>query len=203
MSEIKEKIINAADSLFNRFGIRSVSMDDIARELTMSKKTIYQYVADKNEIVKMITMMHLNRERAEFAEVLATSSNALEELYNLSLCLRRHIGEINPSLLFDMQKFHPESWELWIEFKDGFIKNSVFNVIERGKKEGYFRPDINAEILATFRIESIELTFDPNIFPKEKFDFREVQMTLYDHFVHGLLTVKGQEIYDNMVNANG
>ncbi|MFY0625020.1 MAG: TetR/AcrR family transcriptional regulator [Reichenbachiella sp.] len=201
MTEIKNKILLSADSQFHRYGIRSVSMDDIARELKMSKKTIYQYFKDKDEIVKMVSSLHIEREKNEFEEVLKTAENALEEIFKLSKCLRKNMSEINPSLLFDIQKFHPSSWTLWEEFKNEFIRNAVLRVIARGKKEGFFRKGLNAEVLATLRIETIEMTFNQNIFPKAKFDFTEVQLTLLDHFVHGLLTIKGQEIYDEMTNS--
>ena len=197
----KEKILEVADGLFHRVGIRSVSMDDIARELSISKKTIYQYVRDKDEIVQLVTQHHIDRETQEFDEVLETSKNALDELFKLSKCLRRNMSEINSSLLFDLQKYHPSSWGLWLDFKNIFIKNQVLSVIARGKEEGFFRSELNAEILAIFRIESIQLIFDPRLFPKEKFDFTEVQLTIFDHFVHGLLTIKGQEIYDDMLTT--
>ncbi len=198
---VKDKILEVADGLFHRVGIRSISMDDIARELSISKKTIYQYVRDKDEIVQLVTQHHIDREKREFAQVLEESENALDELFKLSKCLRRNMSEINPSLLFDLQKYHPTSWEMFVEFKNVFIKNQVLRVIRRGKEEGFFREELNDEILAIFRIESIQMTFDQKIFPKEQFDFTEIQLAIYDHFVHGLLTIKGQEIYDNMLTA--
>jgi len=201
MTEIRDKILHSANDQFHRFGIRSVSMDDIANELKMSKKTIYQYFRDKDDIVQKVTELHIRREMSEFEEVLNTSENALDEIFKLSKCLRRNMSEINPSLLFDLQKFHPSSWSLWETFKYDFIKNAVLRVIARGKSEGFFRKEINAEIMAILRIETIELTFNQKIFPKDRFDFLEVQLTLLDHFVHGLLTMKGQEIYDEMTNS--
>lgn len=176
-------------------------MDDIARELSISKKTIYQFFKDKDELVTLITQAHIDRERDEMAEVKSESANAIEELFKLSHCIREHIKDVNPSMLFDIQKYHPNGWDLWLEYKSVFIKGSILDVIARGKKEGYFRESVDAEILATFRVESIELSFDEKIFPRNKFDFTEVQMMLFDHFVHGLMTVKGQELYDSLIDA--
>lgn len=197
----KDKILQNAESLFQRYGIRSVSMDDIARELSISKKTIYQYFKDKDELVTLITEAHIDRERREMKEVKAEATNAIEELFKLSHCIREHIKDINPSMLFDLQKYHPRAWALWLEYKSVFIKGTILDVIARGKQEGYFRAAVDAEILATFRVESIELSFDTKIFPTNKFDFTEVQMMLFDHFVHGLMTIKGQELYDSLIHA--
>ncbi|MEP2023505.1 MAG: TetR/AcrR family transcriptional regulator [Reichenbachiella sp.] len=197
----KEKILENAEALFNKYGVRSVSMDDIARELSISKKTIYQFFKDKDELVTLITKGHIDRERATMAEIKNTTSNAVEELFNLSHCIREHIKEINPSMLFDIQKFHPNAWALWLEYKSVFIKNTILDVIAKGKSEGYFRQKLDAEIISTFRVESIELSFDDKIFPRDKFEFTDVQMALFDHFVHGLMTVKGQELYNSLIDA--
>lgn len=200
-NETKEKILKSADELFNRYGIRSVSMDDIAQALSISKKTIYQYFKDKDELVTLITAAHIERDRVELTTVINEASDAIDELFKLSLCIRKHIKDVNPSLLFDLQKYHPNAWDLWLDYKNVFIKNSIHDVIIRGKKEGHFRESIDAEILATYRVEAIELTFNGKMFPTDKFDFTEVQMMIFDHFVHGLMTIKGQELYDSLIHA--
>ena len=197
---IQEKINETADRLFHKYGIRSVSMDDIARELSISKKTIYQYFKDKEEIVILGVKTHIEREKKEFGEILSSSINALDEMVSFSKCLRKHMGEINPSLLFDLQKFHPAAWDLWLDFKHGFIKETVINVIISGKKDGLFRQELNEQVLATYRIQTVEMTFDQNIFPNEKFDFVELQMALLDHFLRGLLTIKGLNYYEELIN---
>lgn len=176
-------------------------MDDIAREISVSKKTIYQFFKDKDELVSLMTEAHIKRDQSEVVAVIDQARDAIDELFKLSQCVREHIKDVNPSLLFDLQKYHPSSWALWLEYKNVFIKNSIFDVITRGKNEGYFRENIDAEILATFRVEAIEMTFNDKMFPPDKFDFAEVQMMVFDHFVHGLMTVKGQELYDSLIDA--
>jgi AcrR family transcriptional regulator len=180
--EVAENILEKADNLFHKFGIRSISMDEIARELGISKKTIYQFFKDKDDIVYK-------------------SEDAIDELIKVSLCLRKNLNRINPSLLFDIQKYHSRSWDLWLDYKNNFIKGYVLKSIERGKREGYFRAEIDAETLATFRIEQVQMSFDDRVFPHTKFDFTEVQMALFDHFVHGLLTMKGHKIYEKLIKA--
>jgi len=197
----KQNILEVAEGLFRKFGVRSVSMDDIARELSISKKTIYQSFRDKDELVTMITDEHIKGDKVELLEVVKLAENAIDELFKLSGCIRTHLKSINPSMLFDLQKFHPNAWVLWQEYKNVFIKGTIMDVIVRGKSEGYFRADLDAEILATYRVEAIEMSFDDKIFPRDKFDFMEVQMMLFDHFVHGLMTVKGQELYNSLIDA--
>ena len=200
--DISQKILEIADSLFHKYGIRSISMDEIARELSISKKTIYQYFKDKDDIVYQVTVRNIKLDKEEFEEVFQSSKDAIDELLKISQCIRVKLKEINPSLLFDINKYHPRSWELWIEYKNHFMKNHIFRSIERGMKEGFFRKDLNAEVLAKLRIEQVEMSFDERVFPRTEFNFLEVQMALFDHFVHGLLTVKGQEIYENLTKSS-
>lgn len=199
--DTKQKILHAATKLFHKFGVRSVTMDDIARELGISKKTIYQYFQDKDEVVTIGFQTHIDAEIEEFTEIVKTSKDSLDELFRISLCLRRNLTDVNPSLLFDLQKYHPKSWGLWLEYKNNYIKNFIVATIHRGQAEGNFRSNLDAEVLARFRVEQVEMTFDENIFPREKFNFIDVQLAVFDHFVHGLLTLKGQELYDSLINS--
>ena len=193
--ETKEKIIGSAEELFMQYGIRSVTMDDVARQSSMSKKTIYQYFDNKDSLVLAVAVNHFEREKAEFLEIENIAENAVHELILVSQCIRKHVFKMNPSLLFDMQKYHGSSWDTYLKFKHGTIRGQIMRNIERGKSEGLFRDEIDSEILSIIRVEQVQLVFDPSIFPTDKFDFRAVQMQIMDHFVNGLLTDKGRNAY--------
>jgi AcrR family transcriptional regulator len=193
--EIKERIIVAADSLFMKYGARSVTMDDIAREISVSKKTIYQYYKDKDEIVTLVSEAHIEQEKKDFNEIFHSSDDAIEEMFRISKCIRKMVTEVNPSLLYDLQKYHRKAWNLYLDYKSEFIKNSVVNNLARGVKEGCYRHSIDVEVIATYRVEQVQMAFDDKIFPRNKFNFSEVQMQLFDHFIHGLLTDKGRKLY--------
>lgn len=193
--EVKDKIAEGASELFHRYGIRSVSMDDIARHLSMSKKTLYQYYKDKDELVTVGINMHMEMEKGEYDEIFEKSHDAIEELALVSRCIRKNLRDVNPSLLFDMQKYHPKAWELWVDFKNHYIKDSIAKNIERGMSEGHFRSEIDPETLAILRVEQIEMGFDSRIFPANRFDFREVQMMCLDHFIHGIVTEEGRKLF--------
>lgn len=191
----KERILKGAEELFMRYGVRSVSMDDIARHLSISKKTIYQYFADKDEVVTLVAIAHLAHEQKEFDEVFTTSKDSIDEMVGLSNCLRSNLKRINPSLLFDLQKYHPKAWGAWLSFKNDFMRMSIKRSITRGISDGYFRPEINADILATSRLEQVEMGFREDLFPTDRYDFMEVQIQLLEVFIYGLLTEKGRKLY--------
>lgn len=191
--EINERIIAGAGALFMKYGARSVTMDDIARDLSVSKKTIYQYYKDKDEIVTLASQLHIEQEKKEFVSIEASSHSAIEEMVKISQCIRKIVGQVNPSLLYDLQKYHRKAWDLYLDYKNEFIKDSVVNNLERGIKEGCYRKEIDVEVIATHRVEQVQMAFDDKIFPRNKFNFSEVQMQLFDHFLQGLLTDHGRK----------
>jgi AcrR family transcriptional regulator len=194
-NNIKEKILKGAEELFTKYGVRSISMDDIARHLSVSKKTLYQHFADKEDIVTMTCKAHLERNNREFDKARDSAQNAIEELANLSVCLKRNMENLNPSLLFDLQKYHPKAWGVWLEHKNKTIRESVERNVKQGIEEGYYRPEVNAGVIAAMRLELVQMAFDEDVFPREKFRLAEVQMELFDHFVYGLVTEKGRKLY--------
>ncbi|TRX49192.1 TetR/AcrR family transcriptional regulator [Fulvivirga sp. M361] len=194
--EIKRKIVEGASELFHKYGVRSVSMDDIARHLSMSKKTVYQYYKDKDELVTIGMSLHMEKEKEEYQEIESKAHDAIEEMAMLSTCLRRDLRDINHSLLFDLQKYHPKAWQVWLNFKNDFIKNSISDNVKRGMEQGLFRKDVDPEVMAILRVEQVQMAFDDRIFPADKFDFREVQIDFFDHFIHGLVNEKGKKLLD-------
>ncbi len=193
--ENKEKIAASAAMLFMRYGVRSVTMDDVARELAMSKKTLYQSFSNKDELIEEVAKGHIAMEKKEFEEIAENSKNAIDELHQLTGCVRRAMENMNPSLLFDLQKYHPAAWDMFLSFKTEFIQSHVRNNIERGMTEGYYREELNADVLAKIRMEQVQLVFDPKIFPPTKYSIVEVQMIVLDHFIHGLLSDKGRKVF--------
>ncbi len=201
-TDIKTKILKGAEELFMRYGVRSITMDEIARHLGISKKTLYQYFLDKDDIVASTTHNHLIRERKQFEQIAEDSSNSVEELVKLSLCLKENVKGMNPSLLFDLQKYHQKAWNIWLEFKNKFIRESVVRNLNKGIAEGLIRAEINPEILAVVRIETVQMGFDDQLFPVDKFNLTEVQMQILEHFIHGLLTDKGKKLYQKYKELN-
>jgi len=200
--ETKKKILKGAETLFTKFGIRSISMDDIAHHLSVSKKTLYQHFADKDELVTMVVQAHMEGQKEIFDSITDQSENSIDELHKIAMCLRQQLEEQNPSLLFDIQKFHPKAWNAWTDYKNNFIKCSVVRNIDQGIKEGHFRPEINTEIFALFRLATIEICCSDTVFPKEKFKMAEVQAQVFEHFVYGLCTEKGKKLYQKYKEHN-
>jgi len=195
MVENKEKIVAGAGEMFMKFGVRSVTMDDVAHELGMSKKTLYQSFTNKDDLVLEVSKAHIEEEKVEFGSVEDESANALDELFRITKCVRKSMQSVNPSLLFDLEKYHPSSWDLFLDFKYNFIRAMVERNVTNGVEEGYYRPEITPDVMAKLRMEQVQMVFDPKIFPMAEYDLVDVQMQVLDHFIHGLLSDKGRDLY--------
>ena len=192
--EIKERILETARELFFKYGIRSISMDDIAKELSISKKTIYQAYKDKDEVVHKLFQKKMELDQKKFHEVSRAAENVIEEMFNIMEQMRRLIGQVNPSVFYDLQKYHSDTWKLLKEFREDRIVMMVEEMLVRGMKQGYIRPDIHPKILARLRVEQIEMSFNPNIFAPEKFKVVDVQIALLENFLYGICTLKGHKL---------
>jgi AcrR family transcriptional regulator len=177
-------------------------MDDLSKELSVSKKTIYQHFKDKDEIVYITTNMALKHEQKCVDEIQQQAQNAIDELILMTKFMREHISKINPSVLFDIKKYYREAWQLYLTFKEEVFTEAVKTSLKRGIEEGYFRTNIDVDILAVLRLEMIQFSFDESIFPSTRFDFKEVQMEIFDHFIHGILTPKGLEAFQQQTKIN-
>jgi AcrR family transcriptional regulator len=192
--EAKERILKGSEELFFRFGIKSITMDDIAKHLGMSKKTIYQFFSDKDEVVYTLMGEKLKEDEREFTELSEKASNFIEEIFSHMKKIGEIVGQANPNLFYDLQKFHPVTWKLFLVFKEECICKMVEGSIEKGKKQGIVREDVDTRIMARLRIEEIEMGFNAKAFPPDRYKIVEVQLALIEHFLYGICTLKGHKL---------
>ena len=187
---IKEK----AHSLFMQYGLRSVSMDDIATNLGMSKKTIYQYYADKDELIEAVISDELQNTRNICNRDQAISENAVHEIFMALDMLAEILSTMNPSLLYDMQKYHPGAFLKFQQHKHEYLYKVIVDNMDRGVLEGLYRPEINVDILARFRLEMMMLPFNPDFHTRLKHSLARLQEELIIHFLFGLASPKGYKL---------
>jgi AcrR family transcriptional regulator len=199
--EVKERILKAAEELFMQYGFRSISMDDIARHISVSKKTLYQFFEDKDEIVSITVSRHFDKEKEVCQHQIALhAENAVDELLMVSRFLKSNLQNINPALLFDLQKYHPKAWEIFKNFKQEFILQHILRNLRKGVEEDLYRKNIDVEVLARLRLEEVQLGFDSSIFPPAQFNIYDIQMQFLDHFIRGIATDKGLALLNQYRN---
>ena len=192
--ETKERILKGAEELFFKYGIKSVTMDDIAKHLAVSKKTIYQFFEDKNEMVETLMTVKLKADECEFKQIQEESENVVVEVFNMMKHMGIVFSKVHPNIFYDLQKYHPKAWGQFKGFKEECMAKMVEDAISRGIREGLVRSDVNAKIMAKLRIEQVEMGLNPEIFPPDKFKIVDVQIAMIDHFLHGICTLKGHKL---------
>lgn len=199
---MRDKILWIASEQFSQFGVRAITMEDIARLAGISKKTIYQEFKDKKHLVKEAFSMTLKEDQDRLSKIMEGEDGVIEHLVYTSKMVRERLAELNPMVLLEIQKFFPEVWEMFTEFKEKIIVTDIVNVIEKGKALGYFRPEINAKILANMRVDQISTAMNASNHGRRDFSLLTLHLELLDHFLHGIFTEKGREAYLQKRNSS-
>jgi TetR/AcrR family transcriptional regulator, cholesterol catabolism regulator len=194
VTDTGERIKQKAADLFMQYGLRSVSMDDIANGLGISKKTIYQFYADKDELVDAFITEKINYNQSCCEMDKDAAENAVHEIFLAIDMMMEIMSSMNPSLLFEMQKYHPAAFGKFYKHKNDYLFTVIRDNILRGIKEELFRPDINVDILARFRVESMMLPFQPDFHTKTKYNLFEIEEELLMHYLFGLVSEKGYQL---------
>ncbi len=195
--DTRKRIEDMARDLFMRFGIRSISMDDIAGAVGMSKKTIYTSFADKDALVEAVIGRHLGESEQKISELVRESTNAVEEILMTMRLFETEFRNLNPIVLHDLRKFHPEAYRLIEEHKRKFVLQTMRSNMQRGIREGVFRADMNVEIMSRFQLESMMLAFDTLLFPSDHFNLADVSREIHRHYLFGMCTPYGQTMVLN------
>jgi AcrR family transcriptional regulator len=193
--ETRQRILEIAMAQFARFGVRTITMEDLARQAGISKKTIYQEFEDKKDLVKAVFAAILEQDRKRLAFILEQGDGVIEHLVQTSKLMRERLTSINPLVILEVQKYFPEAWNLFESFKQETIQQDLIKVLERGKELGYFRPEIDSRVLARVRLTQVTSAFDPKNFAEPDYNLVEEQMIVLDHFLHGIFTEKGRQAY--------
>jgi AcrR family transcriptional regulator len=192
--EIKDRILGAAVGLFTRNGIRSVSMDDIATHLGISKKTLYKWFENKDQIVSAVMTNHLGGAQGECTSITGHARNAVDEMVQIMDWAKRQFANMNPNAIHDLRKYYPGAWQLFHAHKSSFILEQIQANLRRGVAEGLYRADLDIEVLSRLRLAQIDILFDPEVFPPARFDQGRVQMACNEHFLLGMVTLKGHKL---------
>lgn len=196
---VKERIVSEAAAMFIRNGIKSITMDDIACNLGVSKRTIYELFKDKNELLTECLEHHISINMSENLKILAESQNMIEAMLKFLKRGTEAMEEINFSFFTDLQKYHPKV------FKDIVVANRHKNIdftmsmLQRGIDEGVFRNNIKTELVAIMLREQIDLMSKPDIFPYSKYSRSEVFTSIVINFTRGISTPKGTELMDELL----
>ncbi len=193
--DVKEYIISESDKLFCQYGLKSVTMDDIAKQLGMSKKTIYSHFSDKNEIVNIVIEIKLNTQKCIILDSIDLAENAVHEVSFAVANMKELLSNLNPVLFYDLQKYHPEAWMYFKDFREKHLFKTIHDNLKRGIGEGYYRKDLKTDILTQMRLEQMDLIFNnSSAYTNGKYGLSQVMTELTEHFLYGICTLKGHKL---------
>jgi AcrR family transcriptional regulator len=188
---MKERIQKKADELFNKYGIRSVTMDEIASQLGMSKKTIYQYFSDKDELVDAVIADVIEFSRLCCEKDRVEAPNAIAEIFLALDMVNKIFKNMNPGIMFDLERYHPRTFKRFLDHKDKYLYHTIKLNLERGVAEGLYRPEMNIEIVARFRLESMMVVFNQEAFRDTNSSLVQLHREVLIQFLFGSATLKG------------
>ncbi|RZJ80623.1 MAG: TetR/AcrR family transcriptional regulator [Flavobacterium sp.] len=190
--EVKEYIVEEADKLFCQYGFKSVTMDDIAKHLGMSKKTIYQHFSDKDELVNILINEKLNSQECTMDFCAKNAENAVQEIFFVIVNIHEMLSSMNAILFYDLQKYHPKAWLTFKEFREQNLGKCIMVNLERGLNEGVYREELNTEIITQMRLDQIDLIFNQHgQYNMNKFNLAQVMAEITEHFLYGICNQKG------------
>ncbi|MBX2921841.1 MAG: TetR/AcrR family transcriptional regulator [Chitinophagaceae bacterium] len=192
--EIQERIALKAHDLFLRYGIRSISMDEIASQLGISKKTIYQFYADKDALVENVIDMTLRDNENECSTTKKESENPVHEIFIAMNMVQELLKVMNPIIVYDLQKYHPAAHKKLTDHQNKFLYRLIKENLEDGIALQLYRPEINIEIIARFRLASVFMMFNPDLFPPGKHNLATIMEETTILFLYGITTAKGQRL---------
>lgn len=194
ITDVRSKILLSTIDLFKRYGFKSVTMDDIARQAGISKKTLYQHFDNKNKIITAALDWYKDSLCSHADSLMDSAADAVEGFVKVKANFDNVFKEVNPLGIFELQRFYPEGYR---QFRSNMERDveSVRRNLERGKSEGNYREDFDSEIMARFHIECALMIVMPNVLMKDKFDMHRVNSEITDHFIRGILTPKGEKLY--------
>lgn len=191
----KQRIRQAAHDLVMKYSIRSVSMDDIAASVGMSKKTLYHYYQDKDELVKAVVEGVIEENECVCDGHVKAAQNAVHEIYLAMEMMIEMFQTMNPSIIFEMQKYHPDAYQRFLQHKTRFLLQHMEQNIKRGIKEELYRKDVNPQILARFRVESMFIPFNPDFQRSlNNYTLLQLEEQIITNFLFGLVTPKGYKL---------
>jgi AcrR family transcriptional regulator len=201
MIEMKKSVLLKAQALFYRYGIRSVSMDDVARLSAISKKTLYEHFHDKNELITAIVQEFIQSNKSVLFNC-TRSSDAVEEVLMQVEDSFTKLAEINYSFFYELEKFFPAGWQLLVKYRHRTLLPLIISNLKRGIEEGLFRENIALQFTADIRLQQITTAVNPGDFTEQKYSVHQLMTEFTIFYLHGITTIKGKQLINQYLKTH-
>lgn len=196
---MQEQIIEQIEDKLFKEGFYKTTMDEVASELGMSKKTIYKFFPSKEDLVKAIAHHFMNRMKNKIVPALNTDKNAIEKLDELIRILATASEKISPKRFDELRKHFPSLWNEIDNFRTKMMFENITKVIEQGKQEGLFI-DYPTSIIMTILVISVRSIVNPDFILNNSFSIVEGARFTFKIIIGGILTEKGKKVFNKTIN---
>ncbi|MEQ5790851.1 TetR/AcrR family transcriptional regulator [Muricauda sp. NFXS6] len=199
---MRENIINKATEMFLNLGFKSITMDDLANELGISKKTIYSHFRNKTDLVQQTAMTMSDFITCGIDDIVALQKNPIEELYEIKRFIMVHLKDEKSSPLYQLQKYYPKIYASLKDVQFECTHRCVAKNVKRGMDLGIYRDNLNVEFVSRIYFTGITSIKDNTMFPTEIFSKPELLDFYLEYHLRGIVTPKGRKILNSIINSN-
>lgn len=200
--ELDERLMEAARSLFMKYGIKSITMEDITRELGISKKTLYQVVSNKEELVTKVLQHKMQEDLATLKRIKAESIDAIDEMLKITRYILGTLHDLSPTAVFDLNKYYGATWKQIQGSHHRHLFELIRANLQRGIKQGLYRSKINPDIIARLYVAKSSLIVDEEIFPARDFNLSDLFEETIAYHMHGVASSKGLALLEKHLHEN-
>ena len=197
---MNQKIIETATEMFLTHGFKSVTMDEIASKMGISKKTIYHHFENKNDLVEATTLHLFETISSGIDKIMLLDNNPIEELFVIKDFVMKHLKDENASPIYQLQKFYPNIHKTLMMRQFEKMDYCVIDNLNKGMQQGLFRNNINLELIGRFYFAGMTSIKDAELFNPEEFSSKLVQDTYLEYHLRAICTQKGIEKLEQLLN---
>jgi len=199
MNAEMDYIIEKVSELYIKYGIKSITMDDVAIELGISKKTLYQHVSDKDDLVGKFIDNEINIRKDQICKCMRAENNAVEEFIEISASMNKIIRNQNPATEHDLKKYYPHHFQKIEKVRREGIYSYILLNLKKGKEEGLYRKELNDETIGKLYLSRVESIHMNNLFTIEEFTSRKLFLELLAYHIRGISTQKGIVVFEKLI----
>ncbi|KAB1156849.1 TetR/AcrR family transcriptional regulator [Flavobacterium luteum] len=196
---MENKIIEKATEMYLTLGFKSVTMDDIASEMGISKKTIYHHFENKNDLVEAVTLSLFETISCGIDEIMTLDKNPIEELFIIKDFVMKNLKNESTSPIYQLQKYYPQIHKTLMSRQFEKMGDCVIDNLRKGIEQGLFRNDINLELIGRFYFAGMTSIKDAELFNPIQFSTKEVQETYLEYHLRGITTIKGVVVLEHLL----
>ncbi len=194
------EMLRKVSLLFLKYGLKNVTMDDIAKDLGISKKTLYIHFPDKNTLIERCAAQYVDNLDERINCIFNEDVNAIEQSYNVFVTILGYINNVQPVVFFDLQKYYPKLWKIYSDIKANVMPTILKNNLQKGKSEGLFRPDLDEDVIVTLYTKITDMIFQDNTF--SHINFKTMYQEFFKYHTYGIATEKGRKFLESKFNEN-